>query len=145
MARVLCAVDDSPAGREAVGAAIAFCRRQAAELTLVGLVKPSFFDPPQPSYGELVRRYTGVHHELARAASAARRAGLIPEITFRSGNAAQALLDAADATLAEEVFLARVRSPLRAALTGRPRVSVARIALAGAPRAKVERELKKAA
>ncbi len=145
MARVLCAVDGSPAGRQAVDAAIAYCREHGAELTLVGLVKPRFLDPPQPSYGELARRHAAVHHELARAAAAAREAGLAPTIAVRAGKPARELLREADATLAEEVFLARERSPLTAFLTRRPRVTVTRITVAGAPRRQVEYELKRAA
>lgn len=145
MARVLCAVDGSPAGREAVDAAISYCREHGAELTFVGLVKPSFLDPPQPSYGELVRRRSAVHHELARAAAAAREAGLTPEIVVRSGRPVKELLAQADATMADEVFLARERNPILAALTGRPRVTVTRITVTGAPRARVEYELRKAA
>lgn len=146
MARVLCAVDGSPAGHQAIDAAVAFCRQHDADLKLVGVVKPSFFDPPQPSGGgELVRRYNQVQYELARGAAIAREAGLAPEITLRSGNLAKELLREADATLAEEVFLARRRSRIWAALTRRPRETVTRVTLGGVARAKVEYELGKAA
>ncbi len=146
MARVLCAVDGAPAAREAVRAAIAFCREHDADLKLVGVVKESLFDfPPQPSYGERVRRYNQVQYELVHAAEAAREAGLSFEMTIRSGNLAKELAREADATLAEEAFLARRSGRIRAALTGHPRVTVVQVTLAGVARAKAERELEKAA
>jgi len=145
MARVLCAVDGSHVGRQAVDAAVAFCREHNADLELVGVVKERLSDSTRATGGELVRRYNQVQFELARAAAIAREAGLTPEIALRSGNMVKELLREADATLAEEVFLARRHSRIWAALTGRPRETVTRVTLAGAPRTKVEYELKKAA
>jgi hypothetical protein len=146
MARVLCAVDSSPAGREAVRAAVAFCREHNADLELVGVVKEkSFFDVPQPSYGERVRGHKQVQYELTRAAEIAREAGLSPGITIRSGKLRKELLREAEATMAEEVFLARSRGWIRAALTGHARVTVVQVTLAGVARAGAEREHRKAA
>lgn len=139
MARVLCAVDDSPAAGEAVRAAIAFCREHGAALKLVGVVKPSIFDPPQPSSGERVRRFNQVQFALARAAEVAREGALESEITVRAGDPAKELLREADATLTEEVFLARSRNRLTAWLTRRPRITVTRVTVAaGRPEAEVE-------
>ena len=146
MARVLCAVDGSGAARDAVQAAIAFCREHDADLKLVGIVKETLLDfPPQPAYGERVRRYNQVQYELVRAAELARDAGLSPEMTIRSGKLAKELLAEADAILAEEAFLARSRGRIWAALTGHTRVTVVQVSLAGVARAKAEREFEKAA
>ncbi len=145
MTRVICALDDSPASRAAVESAVEHCRRQGGELVLVGIVRTSPFDPPQPSYGEVARRYAGVQHELARAAATAKEAGLSPRVSLRAGKPAAELLREAEASQADEVFVAGKRSPLAAALAGRPAVEVVRVRVAGAPRATVERELARAA
>jgi nucleotide-binding universal stress UspA family protein len=145
MAYVLCEVDDSRAAREAVDAAIAFCREHDAVLRLVGVVKDSFFDPPQPSYGERTRRYRYVERALVEAAEAARAAGLRPEVTLRAGKPVDELIGEAETFSAEEIFVGHVLGPVRSALAGKPRVEVTDVSLGALTRPAIVRELKKAA
>ena len=129
MTQVLCTVDDRSSSAEAVRAAIDFCRHNDAEIiTLVGVVRP-MLAVTQPAFGEHVRRFNHVQYGLVRAARAARDAGLAPRIVFRAGDPAEEGLREAEAVGAEELFVADQRSPLVAAVTRRPRVSVAHLTL----------------
>jgi hypothetical protein len=71
---VTCEVDDSARAVEEVRAAVARCRAQGAELRLVGVVRTSRLDAPQPSCGERVRRSKLVRHRVEQAERIARDA-----------------------------------------------------------------------
>jgi hypothetical protein len=142
MTPTLCAVDESEAATAAVAAAIDFCRKHHAALTLVGIVKP-MLGVTQPAYGERVRRFREVELAVAQAARAAREAGLEPAIVIRAGDPTREFLREADAVGAEELFIGRTRRLLSATLRRRPRVHVLRVRWA--PAARRDAELEEAA
>src|SRR5688500_13073042 len=108
MSDVLCAVDESGSG-EAVHAAIDFCVDHIADLKLVGIVEDKLTDSTRATGGERVRRYKMVSLGLARAAEAARRAGVQATTTVRAGNAMEELVREADAVDSGELFFIRTR------------------------------------
>jgi hypothetical protein len=135
---VVCAVDES-GSEEAVRAAIDFCLEHAADLRLVGIVEDKFTDSTRATGGERVRRNKWVNLGLHRATEAARRAGVRATTTIRAGNMMKELLAEADAVGSRELFFARTRGRIRAALTGKPRRETAHVSLgasAGRERAK---------
>lgn len=91
MERIQCEVSESPGALEDVRAAVARCSEVGAELELVGVVKTSMFDAPQPAFGERVRRFNQVQHRLEQAASIARSAGITPNVSLRAGGLEQEL------------------------------------------------------
>jgi hypothetical protein len=144
MAQALCAVDESKAVTAAVVAAIDFCRKHDAALTLVGIVRP-MLGVTQPAYGERVRRFREVEFALVQAARAAREAGLDPAIALRAGDPARELVLEAEAVGAEELFLGRSRGVLGAMLKRRPRIHVLRVTWAPEGRREAAPELAEAA
>ncbi len=144
MSQVLCAVDESRAAPAAVAAAIDFCRKHGADLTLVGIVKP-VFGVTQPAYGEQVRRFRAVEFALVQAARAARETGLKPAIVIRGGEPARELVREADAVGAGELFVGRARGLFAATLRRRPRLDVLRVTRAPGGRREDAPELEEAA
>jgi hypothetical protein len=130
MTRVLCEVERWPGSSEAVTAAIAYCLAHGAELELVGLVRESRFEAPQPAVSERIRRFADVQDALARASSLAREAGLEPAVVVRCGRPQQELADEGAKSGATQAFIAQAHTRLGALLTGRPRVEVRQLALA---------------
>ena len=141
MTRVVCGVGESPATLDAVPAAVAFCRKNGADLELVGLVKDTLSDS-RSGIGNKVARYKQVKFELDRAAEVVREAGLSPEIVVRAGEAPSELIREAEAVGADEIFYVHTRARIWAALTGKPQAELAHVSLA-APAA--ERSLAEAA
>jgi hypothetical protein len=97
MERIQCEVSESPGTLEDVRAAVARCREQGAQLELVGIVRTSMFDAPQPAHGERVRRFNEVQHALVRAIRIARSAGITPSVFVRAGKPTRKLARQADA------------------------------------------------
>jgi hypothetical protein len=89
MERIKCEVSESPGTLEDVRAAVARCRDASAELELVGIMRTSMFDAPQPAFGERVRRFNQVQHRLEQAAGIARGAGILPNVSVRAGELEQ--------------------------------------------------------
>jgi hypothetical protein len=116
MERIQCEVSESPGTLEDVRAAVARCREQGAQLELVGIVRTSMFDAPQPAHGERVRRFNEVQHALVRAIRIARSAGITPSVFVRAGKPKRKLARQADATGAVAGVLGRVHGQIGAAL-----------------------------
>jgi nucleotide-binding universal stress UspA family protein len=116
---VLCGIDES-GSREAVRAAVDYCRKNRGNLRLVGVVKDKLGDSTRGTAGERVRRSKTVRLELDRAAEEARAAGVTVSTTLR-GNPVAELLREAAATGSGEVFDVSSRGLIRAALTRQPR------------------------
>lgn len=113
MAKVLCAIDGSPASQEALRAAVARCRDRSLELVLAVAVPDDRRDPPGPALGERVGRFEDVQYALVRAARAARAAGVRASLEPRAdGREPVALAAALGAT---EVFVGRPAGRLRRA------------------------------
>jgi nucleotide-binding universal stress UspA family protein len=129
MHSVLCGIDES-GSREAVRAAVTYCRENRADLRLIGFVKDKPSDTTTVIAGERVRRSKTVRLELDRAAEAARAAGVTVSTTLRAGNPVPELLREAAATGSGEVFYASSRGLIRAALTRRPRREVVALSTA---------------
>jgi nucleotide-binding universal stress UspA family protein len=117
---VLCGIDES-GSREAVRAAVVYCRKNRGNLKLVGGVEDKLSDSTRGTAGERVRRSKTVRLELDRAAEEARAAGVTVSTTLRAGNPVAELLREAAATGSGEVFYVSSRSLIRAALTRQPR------------------------
>ena len=128
MTRVVCGVGESPATLDAVPAAVAFCRKNGADLELVGLVKDTMADS-RSGIGNKVARYKQVKFELDRAAEVVREAGLSPEIVVRPGEAPIELIREAEAVGANEIFYVSTRGRIRSALTGKPRAELVHVSL----------------
>jgi hypothetical protein len=116
MERIQCEVSESPGALEDVRAAVARCREVGAELELVGIVKTSMFDAPQPAFGERVRRFNQVQHRLKQAAGIARSAGITPNVSLPAGGLEQELPREAEAMADVESVLGRPKGRIRAAL-----------------------------
>lgn len=110
MERIRCDIDESEEGIEGVRDAVAFCREHGTKLELVGVVRTSMFDPPQPAHGELVRRFNEVQHRLVQAIEIAQSAGITPTVALRAGNLDHGLVRAGGAFGA----FARLRSSAKA-------------------------------
>ena len=115
MAPVLCAIDDRSASKDAARAAIDFCRESGADLTLVGVTRPTLAFT-QPAGGEQIRRFQDVEQQVLKAARAAREDGVTAKIVFRAGDPAEELMHEAESAGASDVFLASMRNPSRLAV-----------------------------
>jgi hypothetical protein len=120
MRSVLCGIDES-GSREAVTAAIDYCRANGTSLRLVGIVRDRLGDSTRGTAAERVRRSKSVSLELNRAAEATRAAGVPVSMILRAGNPMLALLREAAATDSGDVFYVRSRGLIRAAVTRQPR------------------------
>jgi hypothetical protein len=120
MHSVLCGIDES-GSREAIRAAVNYCRENRADLRLIGFVKDKLSDTTTVIAGERIRRSKTVRLELDRAAEAARAAGVAVSTTLRAGNPVPGLLREAAATGSGEIFYVSSRGLIRAALTRQPR------------------------
>lgn len=129
MLRVLCAVDEAAGTTAALDAAIAYCRRQDAELGLVGVVRPGLLGRRRRARPEQLRHYVGVRRSLERSADVARHAGLCPTVAIRAGDPRHELVAEGRATGASGLFLARRRGRLAATLERQPRILVEEILL----------------
>jgi hypothetical protein len=129
MAGVVCGVDEA-GGAEAVRAAVDFCSEHDVDLRLVGIVEDKLTDSTRATGGERVRRYKMVSLGLARAAAAAREAGVVATTTVRAGKPMGELLREAKAVGSGELFFVRRRGRLRAALARKPRRELAHVSLA---------------
>jgi hypothetical protein len=78
--RIRCEVSESPDTLAEVRAAVARCCSQGAELELVGIAGTRAFDAPQPAFGERVRRFKQMRHNLSEAIRIARSAGVTPTL-----------------------------------------------------------------
>jgi hypothetical protein len=83
MERIRCELGERADALEDVRAAVALCRERGAELEFVAIVRTSSLDPPQPAFGERVRRFKHVQGELREAVRIARSAGLTPTVAIR--------------------------------------------------------------
>lgn len=110
-------------------AAIAYCRRQDAELGLVGVVRSGLVERWRHASPEKLARYERVARSLERAAEVARHAGLDPTVTIRAGDPRRELVAEGRATGASGLFLARMRGWLPASIEGHPRLDVEAIEL----------------
>ena len=128
MAPVLCAIDDRSASKDAARAAIDFCRESGADLTLVGVTRPTLAFT-QPAGGEQIRRFQDVEQQVLKAARAAREDGITAKIVFRAGDPAEELMHEAGSAGASDVFLASTRTRVASLLTREARVTVNRIVL----------------
>ena len=126
MAPVLCAIDDRSASKDAARAAIDFCRESGADLTLVGVTRPTRAFT-QPAGGELIRRFQDVEQQVLKAARAAREDGVTAKIVFRAGDPAEELVREAESVGASDVFLASTRTGLASLFTRDAGVTVNRI------------------
>jgi nucleotide-binding universal stress UspA family protein len=120
MRSVVCGVDES-GSYEAVRAAVNYCRKNRADLRLIGFVKDKLSDTTTVLAGERIRRSKTVRLELDRAAQAARAADVAVSTTLRAGNPEPELIREAAATGSSEVFYVSSRGLVRAALTRQPR------------------------
>ncbi len=128
MAPVLCGIDDRSASKDAARAAIDFCRESGADLTLVGVTRPTLAFT-QPAGGELIRRFQDVEQQVLKAARAAREDGVTAKIVFRAGDPAEELVREAESVGASDVFLASTPTRLASLFTRDAGVTVNRIVL----------------
>ncbi|MDQ3858124.1 MAG: hypothetical protein M3327_06700 [Actinomycetota bacterium] len=128
MAGVVCAVDEA-GGAEALRAAVDFCSEHDVDLRLVGIVEDKLTDSTRATGGERVRRYKTVSLGVARAAAAAREAGVLATTTVRAGNPTEELLREAKAVGSGELFFVRRRGRIGAALARKPRRELAHVSL----------------
>ena len=126
MSPVVCAVR-APMSREVVQAAVLACLDRGADLRLVGVVEDKLGDSTRASGGERVRRYKHVRQELDQAAERAPAAGVVATTTMRAGDLAREALREAEAVDASDVFFARTRGRVRAALARKPRIEMERV------------------
>lgn len=85
METIQCEVGESPSALEDVRAAVARCREQGAALELVGIVRTSMLDAPQPACGERIRRFKQVQQRVEQGIRIARGAGITPSVSVRVG------------------------------------------------------------
>jgi nucleotide-binding universal stress UspA family protein len=137
---VICAVNGE-SSHAAVDAAVGFCREHGAELVFVGVVEDKLSDATRAGAGERVRRFQLLQLELVRALKRARSARVDATATVRAGDRMGELLSEANDVGASELFFARTRSGIRAALGREPRTVVVHKSL-GVP---AEEELANAA
>jgi hypothetical protein len=128
MPPVVCAVD-GPASREAVRAAVDFCREHQADLRLVGIVEDKLTDSTRSGGGERVRRYKTVTLALKHAAETATATGVVATTAIRVGDPMRELLREAEAVGSGELFLVRARGRIRATLNRKPRSELAHVSL----------------
>jgi len=128
MAGVVCAVDEAGGG-EALRAAVDFCSEHDVDLRLVGIVEDKLTDSTRGTGGERVRRYKTVSLALARAAAAARAAGVPATTTVRGGNPVEELLKEAKAVGSGELFFVRRRGRIGAAMARKRRRELAHLSL----------------
>jgi hypothetical protein len=83
MERIRCELGENATGLDDVRAAVARCRESGAELELVGIVRTSRLDPPQPAFGERVRRLKHLQRTLEEAVRIAGASGLKPVVSIR--------------------------------------------------------------
>jgi nucleotide-binding universal stress UspA family protein len=121
--KVLAALNVTHAGDASLAYAIDFAREGDGELVVLGVVEPRL-DPPQPAYGERVRRYRQTELAVARAVAQARESGLVAEGGIRYGNVGVEALREAEARDAEHAFV-----PTASAALFRKRASVEHIVL----------------
>jgi hypothetical protein len=119
-----------PESDQAVRAAISYCQENRAVLSLVGVVEDKATDSTRV-WGARLRRAATVRFELARAAEAARVAGVLATTRLRAGNLMTELAQEANAPDARELFFVVTRGRIRATLTGKPRQELVRMTLTG--------------
>jgi hypothetical protein len=127
MPPVLCLVD-GPASREAVGAAVEFCRKHGSELELLGVVKDK---RGRLRRGVKVRaaQFHAVRLELQRMEAAALGASEPVRVAIRVGDPIVELLREAADIAAVELFLFQTQSGLRAAVGGGSRGELVHVSL----------------
>ena len=128
MAPVLCAIDDRSAGKDAARAAIDFCRESGADLTLVGVTRPTLAFT-QPAGGEQIRRFQDVEQQILRPPVPRARTG-----SPRRSSSEREILPRSSCTRrsprrASDVFLASTRTRVASLFTREARVTVNRIVL----------------
>jgi nucleotide-binding universal stress UspA family protein len=116
--------------REAVRAAIDFCREHGADLRLVGVVEDKLTDSTRSGAGERARRYKAVGLALKQAAETAAATGVVATTAVRVGDPTRELLREAEAVGSGDLFFVRARGRIRATLSRKPRSELAHVSLA---------------
>jgi nucleotide-binding universal stress UspA family protein len=123
MTQVLCAIDDRDASAEVTSEAITVALGNRADLTLVGVVRPT--GAVQPGYGELLRRRRELDQRLRLAGEQAQLAGLTCTTAVRAGDPRSVLHREAQAVDSDDVLLVHARGRVRAPWRSRRRIDVA--------------------
>ena len=124
MEPVVCEVDGSRAAEQALEAAISFCRRRGASLELVGVVRESLFEAPQPAIGERIRRFREVEYALVQGLRLARAGGVEARALVRCGQPRRELLGEAKVAAGREAVVGRSPGWRSSLLARRPRLEM---------------------